>query len=51
MSKIALGIEYLGSSYCGWQRQKDCKGVQFYLEQALKKIACTEIEVFCAGHR
>ncbi len=47
--RIALGIEYLGAAYCGWQKQQDCLGVQFYLEQALAKIACAPIEVFCAG--
>lgn len=47
--RIALGVEYLGSAYCGWQRQKDCLGVQVHLERALEKIACTPIEVFCAG--
>ena len=49
MNRIALGIEYLGSAYCGWQRQQDCLGVQNHLEQALAKIACVPIEVFCAG--
>jgi tRNA pseudouridine38-40 synthase len=49
MPRIALGIEYLGFAYCGWQKQQDCHGVQEHLESALAKIACEPIEVFCAG--
>lgn len=49
MPRIALGVEYLGYAYCGWQKQKDCLGVQAYLEKALSKIACQSVEVFCAG--
>jgi len=45
----ALGIEYLGGAYCGWQRQKHCDSVQAQLENALSKIAQTNIEVHCAG--
>ena len=33
--RIALGVEYDGSQYCGWQRQKhDPETVQEYLEKA-----------------
>jgi tRNA pseudouridine38-40 synthase len=49
MPRIVLGIEYLGFSYCGWQKQQDCHGVQAHLESALAKIACEPIDVFCAG--
>ncbi len=33
--KIALGIEYNGTHYFGWQRQRDVKSVQEELEKAL----------------
>ncbi len=49
MSNIALGIEYLGSNYCGWQRQSHAKSVQQTLEQVLSKIADEPIQVNCAG--
>ena len=49
MPRIALGIEYAGHAYCGWQKQQDCVGVQAHLERGLAKIACEPIEVFCAG--
>jgi tRNA pseudouridine38-40 synthase len=47
--RYALGIEYDGKNYCGWQRQKTVISVQQKLEQALSKIADEKIEVVCAG--
>ena len=47
--KIALGIEYDGSQYFGWQRQESVLSVQQKLEEALSVIANFPIEVFCAG--
>ena len=47
--RYALGIEYDGSQYFGWQRQKNVIGVQQKLEEALSKIANEPIEVICAG--
>jgi len=37
--RIALGIEYDGTSYNGWQRQKTGIGVQQRLEKALSVVA------------
>lgn len=48
--RIALGIEYDGSEFCGWQLQKgDVRTVQGALEQALGKVANHEVRVTCAG--
>ena len=47
--KIALGIEYDGCQYFGWQRQESVLSVQQKLEEALSVIANSPIEVFCAG--
>lgn len=47
--KIALGIEYDGSRYFGWQRQQAVVSVQQCLEEALSQIANRPCEVFCAG--
>lgn len=47
--KIALGIEYDGSRYFGWQRQQKVSSVQQSLETALSKVAAHQISVFCAG--
>lgn len=47
--KIALGVEYLGEKYYGWQRQEKVRSVQEELEKALSFVANEPIEVFCAG--
>jgi len=47
--RIALGIEYLGGAYCGYQRQKHCPSIQQHLESALSSIANHAVELFCAG--
>lgn len=47
--KIALGIEYDGSRYYGWQRQAEVDSVQGCLEAALSQVANERIDVFCAG--
>ncbi|AHG76016.1 tRNA pseudouridine synthase A [Mannheimia varigena USDA-ARS-USMARC-1296] len=47
--KIALGIEYDGSRYFGWQKQETVESVQQKLEQALSVVANSPVEVFCAG--
>ena len=45
----ALGLEYRGIAYCGWQRQVGQPSVQQKLEEALSKIAMTPISVVAAG--
>ncbi|WP_246543852.1 tRNA pseudouridine(38-40) synthase TruA [Candidatus Profftia tarda] len=47
--KIALGIEYDGSNYAGWQRQSNAPSIQECLEEALSKVANEVITVSCAG--
>ena len=47
--RIALGVEYDGAKYYGWQRQRDVDSVQERLEKALSKVANQPVEVFCAG--
>lgn len=47
--RIALGIEYDGSAYYGWQRQQEAASVQACLEKALSRVADAPIVVFCAG--
>lgn len=49
MTRYALGIEYDGSAYCGWQRQQHSPSVQQVLEEALCKVADEQIVVTAAG--
>jgi tRNA pseudouridine38-40 synthase len=47
--RVALGIEYDGSSFLGWQRQAHGPSVQAALEQALSAVADAPTEAICAG--
>ncbi len=47
--RIALGIEYEGSRFCGWQTQAAGCAVQDRLEAALAQIAGTPVATICAG--
>ncbi len=47
--KYALGIEYSGTAYCGWQRQPHCESIQQNLETALGFVADHPVELVCAG--
>lgn len=49
MKKLALGIEYNGANYCGWQKQKNILSVQECVESALHKITSERIKIYCAG--
>ncbi len=47
--RIALGIEYDGTAYNGWQRQKIGRGVQALVETALSEVANHNVTVICSG--
>ena len=48
--RIALGVEYKGSRYRGWQRQREgVPSVQESLERALSEVAAEPITLECAG--
>jgi tRNA pseudouridine38-40 synthase len=47
--RIAMGIEYDGTDFFGWQRLKEGPSVQARLEQALSRVADHLVDVSCAG--
>lgn len=48
--RIALGVEYDGRGFSGWQRQRHAvRTVQEALETALGKVAAHPVRVVCAG--
>lgn len=47
--RIALGVEYDGSSFRGWQTQPGGGTVQDVLETALSRIAGGATDIVCAG--
>lgn len=50
-TRYALGLQYLGTHFSGWQTQKNpqLRTVQSVLERAISKIANEPIKVICAG--
>lgn len=47
--RIALGLEYDGSGFCGWQSQANGGAVQDAVESALSIVADAPTRVVCAG--
>lgn len=49
LMRIALGLEYDGIPFCGWQSQPQKCGVQDFLEAALAEVAGHVVTVHAAG--
>lgn len=47
--RIAVGLEYDGASFAGWQSQPKGNTVQDVLQHAMTQVACTPVQVVCAG--
>ncbi|CUX96645.1 tRNA pseudouridine(38-40) synthase TruA [Candidatus Doolittlea endobia] len=47
--KLVFGIEYDGSAYYGWQRQKELASVQACLEHAISTVADETVSIYGAG--
>lgn len=49
MRRIAVGLEYQGSGYAGWQTQASRPSVQALAEAALSEVAAEAVSLVCAG--
>ena len=49
MFNYLIKIEYEGTNYVGWQRQKNGKSIQDNIEKALKKVLGAKIKIIGAG--
>ena len=49
MARIAVGIEYDGSAFAGWQSQAAARTIQEVTEKALSLIAAQRVSLTCAG--
>src|SRR5512138_2982688 len=47
--RVALGLEYDGRAFCGWQSQPSGCGVQDALERAIARICGHSVRVHAAG--
>jgi tRNA pseudouridine38-40 synthase len=47
--RIALGVEYDGAGFLGWQRQSEGRTVQGCMETAVSQVADHTVNVVCAG--
>jgi tRNA pseudouridine38-40 synthase len=49
MPRIAIGLEYDGSDFAGWQSQCHARGIQSVVEEGLAAVANHKVEVVAAG--
>lgn len=47
--RVAMGVEYNGNGYNGWQRVDNGLAVQELLEKAISRVGAEKISVVCAG--
>jgi tRNA pseudouridine38-40 synthase len=48
-TRLAMGVEYDGSDFRGWQVQGEVRTVQACLEEAIARVADHPVTVHCAG--
>ena len=49
MKRVALSIQYDGTNFSGWQRQKQANTVQETLEDALRSLSLKDIKTYASG--
>lgn len=49
MPRLAIGLEYDGTPFCGWQFQQHARSIQAEVEAALSRVADAPVAVAAAG--
>jgi tRNA pseudouridine38-40 synthase len=49
MPRLAIGLEYDGTDFCGWQRQEHAHSIQAAVEAAISRVADEPVIVSAAG--
>lgn len=47
--RVKIGIQYIGTNYCGWQTQKNALSVQQLVEKALSEVVGHEVRLTASG--
>jgi tRNA pseudouridine38-40 synthase len=47
--RYAIGLEYDGSAFLGWQAQRQAPTIQATLQAALSRVANTPVKAVCCG--
>jgi tRNA pseudouridine38-40 synthase len=47
--RFAVGVEYDGTAYAGWQTQQSARSVQQVAEAAFSSVAAERVSLICAG--
>ena len=47
--RFAVGVEYDGTAYAGWQTQQSARSVQQVTEAAFSSVAAEPVGLICAG--
>ncbi len=47
--RLAVGVEYDGTAYAGWQTQQSARSVQTVTEAAFSRVAAEPVGLICAG--
>lgn len=49
MTRWALGVEYDGRHYCGWQQQSGLRSIESALSEAIGRVADHPVSLVCGG--
>ena len=49
MKKYLITVQYIGTNYCGFQRQDNGLAIQQVLEESLQKALSEKVEIFASG--
>ncbi len=47
--RVKIGVQYIGTKYCGWQAQKNALSVQKLVEKALGDVVRHEVRLVASG--
>ena len=49
MTNLLFGVSYLGTNYCGWQKQDNALAIEEVIENAIYEITNQKVDIFASG--